>query len=446
MELKLDKMTVTALPLARNVMQITADASSALAPEKEFYHYDRENGTVAGQIELEKKDGIIAVHTYFADFSVCLTDCGAVIACNDARFYSTGAVGGKSKLNGGKYAARELPSPVILADTCWGFRMIGGSAIDLSETGKVKLTFDGKVNFVIYAGRIFEMLALDCKLFGSGMIPAITDYAPESNAADDAKLPIAKPLIDAHPTHFDCFSDKTHGSLDNGGFYTKMRYKLIPYIYSQVIESRKTGMPLVRPLAFMYYDADSLDAENEYMFGRDLLITAGGRTYLPLGENWMNYTTGRCYTGGQYIDEEIPEGMDGVIFVRGGASIPMSTFDDRIEYSSELILRETPGGIDSFWFYESDGKAQNIADAKLNKTLITAYQDEKGYLVRMGERLGRNDWMSLKRTWIAEMAQCVVVSGTYVNCRDANHIVRDDGVTVCKCGEPWLINIRFRKK
>ena len=138
--------------------------------------------------------------------------------------------------------------------------------------------------------------------------------------------------------------------------------------------------------------------------------------------------------------------MDGLIYVRGGATIPMSKFDDHIEYSSELILREVPGGCDSFWFYETDGKQHSLADVKMNKTLITAYQDEKGFLVRMGERYGRNDWMSEKRTWIAEMAQCAEVYGTYVNCRDRDHIVREDGITVCECGEPWLINIRFKMK
>ncbi len=81
--------------------------------------------------------------------------------------------------------------------------------------------------------------------------------------------------------------------------YLKLRYRLLPYIYSYAWEASRTGVPLVRPLAFEFQDdAQSLATPgDQYLFGRELLVAPAlheGQThrsvYFPPGR-WFDWDT-----------------------------------------------------------------------------------------------------------------------------------------------------------
>jgi len=107
----------------------------------------------------------------------------------------------------------------------------------------------------------------------------------------------------------------------------ELRYSLMPYIYAQAKDASERGLPMVRALFVEYPDdAGSWLVEDEYLFGRDLLVaplfetgTRGRDVYLPPG-SWIDYQTGRAWTGGWHHIEagEIPV----VLLVRDGAAIP----------------------------------------------------------------------------------------------------------------------------
>ena len=85
----------------------------------------------------------------------------------------------------------------------------------------------------------------------------------------------------------------------------EMRYRLLPYIYAQAIDSTRRGLPMVRALFVEYpEDPGSWLVEDEYLFGSDILVaplmqtgSKGRDVYLPAG-TWIDYQTGRAYTGG----------------------------------------------------------------------------------------------------------------------------------------------------
>jgi len=105
--------------------------------------------------------------------------------------------------------------------------------------------------------------------------------------------------------------------------YLKLRYRLLPFLYTVLEEAHRTGAPLFRPLLLNYQDdANALTIDDEFMVGDALLeapILRPGETsrlvYLPAG-TWYDYWTGQRYSGGGMIRVEAP--LETVpLFVRG---------------------------------------------------------------------------------------------------------------------------------
>lgn len=110
--------------------------------------------------------------------------------------------------------------------------------------------------------------------------------------------------------------------------YLKLRYRLLPYIYSQAVKSTQTGLPLVKPLLLEYpHDANTHHLDWQYLFGDDLLVAPvlradhRCRVYLPAGI-WLDYWSKQPQSGGQWLDIDAP--LDTIpVWVRAGAIIPM---------------------------------------------------------------------------------------------------------------------------
>jgi alpha-D-xyloside xylohydrolase len=107
----------------------------------------------------------------------------------------------------------------------------------------------------------------------------------------------------------------------------ELKYRLMPYVYAQAKDSSERGLPMVRALFVEYPDdPGSWGVEDEYLFGSQMLVAPlleAGSTersvYLPPGQ-WIDYQTGKSYTGGWHAIEagKIPV----VMLVREGAVIP----------------------------------------------------------------------------------------------------------------------------
>ena len=105
-----------------------------------------------------------------------------------------------------------------------------------------------------------------------------------------------------------------------------MRYRLMPYIYSQAKHSSENGLPMLRALFVEFpNDPGSWLIDDEYLFGSDMLVAPlfedveERDVYLPPG-TWIDYQTGKEYAGGWHSIEagEIPV----VVLVRNGTVIP----------------------------------------------------------------------------------------------------------------------------
>jgi len=108
--------------------------------------------------------------------------------------------------------------------------------------------------------------------------------------------------------------------------FSKLRYRLLPYIYALADEAAATGIPVVRPLALEYPD-DPIAAtvDYEYLLGADLLVAPvveqGGRAlvYLPPGD-WLDWWSREPVTNPRAFYQDCP--LDQLpLFVRAGAQI-----------------------------------------------------------------------------------------------------------------------------
>lgn len=108
----------------------------------------------------------------------------------------------------------------------------------------------------------------------------------------------------------------------------EMKYSLMPYIVKEAEECAANGWPMFRALQVEFpEDPGVWQIEDEYMFGKDFLVaplltqTRKRSVYLPAGQEWVNYQSGKTYAPGWHT--LTPDGeLDCIIMVRKGAEIP----------------------------------------------------------------------------------------------------------------------------
>ncbi len=132
--------------------------------------------------------------------------------------------------------------------------------------------------------------------------------------------------------------------------YLRLRYQLMPYIYSLGYKTYQTGAPFMRAL-FMDFpnDPNVADIGDEYMFGPALLVA-------PVTE--QGATTKNVYLrGGQSIRVDAP--IDVIpLFVRAGSILPLgSAIESTSQQQNIDKVRIYPGGDADFTLYDDDGKS-----------------------------------------------------------------------------------------
>lgn len=146
--------------------------------------------------------------------------------------------------------------------------------------------------------------------------------------------------------------------------YLKLRYQLLPYIYSLGYNTHRTGAPFMRALFMDFpHDPKVVDLRDEYMFGPAFLVapvTDQGAThrtvYLPAGTDWYNYWTNERVRGGQKIEVDAP--IDTLpLFVRAGSILPLGEPVENTHQIQKIAkVRVYAGANGDFTLYRDDGK------------------------------------------------------------------------------------------
>ncbi|MFH8738352.1 alpha-xylosidase [Streptomyces sp. NPDC017964] len=135
--------------------------------------------------------------------------------------------------------------------------------------------------------------------------------------------------------------------------FTRLKHRLMPYLYGAAVEAHRTGVPVMRPMLLDFPDDPTCRVlDRQYMLGPDLLVapvfSADGDVefYLPEG-TWTRLLTGERVEGGRWLRET--HGFDSLpLFVRPGAVVPLGADDRRPDgdWTDGVTLLVAPGAQD----------------------------------------------------------------------------------------------------
>jgi alpha-D-xyloside xylohydrolase len=195
--------------------------------------------------------------------------------------------------------------------------------------------------------------------------------------------------------------------------YDKLRYRLMPYIYSITGMVTQQDYTIMRALVMDFgNDKNVLNINDQFMFGPALLINPvteyKARTrnvYLPSGTGWYNLRSGKYLNGGQEITADAPY-EDIPIFVKEGSIIP---YGPEIQYAAEkpadpVRLFVYTGSDGSFTLYEDENVNYNYEKGKFS-TIPFSY-NEKSHMLTIGKQQGEFNGVLKTRTfeiiWISK--------------------------------------------
>ena len=119
--------------------------------------------------------------------------------------------------------------------------------------------------------------------------------------------------------------------------FTKLKCRLMPYLYQKAVEAHTRGTPMMRPMMLEFPEDPACDTlDRQYMLGDALLAApvfrADGEVsyYLPDGE-WVSLLDGRRVTGGHW-QKETHGFLSLPLMVRPGTVLPMGSVDNRPDY------------------------------------------------------------------------------------------------------------------
>ena len=187
--------------------------------------------------------------------------------------------------------------------------------------------------------------------------------------------------------------------------FDRLRYELMPYIYSVAWKVTHDHYTLMRPLIMDYRsDQRAKNVGDQFMFGPAIMVAPVSEpgaerryVYLPAGD-WYDFWTGQKVKGGQEVDaaariERMP------LFVRAGSILPMGP---DVQYAAEkpadpIELRIYAGADGDFTLYEDENDTYNYEKGAF-ATSSMHWDDAKRRLT-IGDRQGSFPGMLTSRTF-----------------------------------------------
>lgn len=233
------------------------------------------------------------------------------------------------------------------------------------------------------------------------------------------------PLFRSHgtntPREIYQFGEKGYWAYDVQEKYINLRYRLLPYIYSQSWRVTSEGASIMRGLVMDFpTDTTALNVTNQYMFGPSILVTPvteplyttrdgnlgksdfsrtkSTAVYLPESQGWFDFWTGEKFSGGKMVSKETP--IDILpLYVKAGSIIPLGP---TMQYATEkkadpIELRVYTGADADFVLYEDENDNYNYEKGVYS--LIPIHWYEKAKTLTIGKQKGEFPGMLQKRTF-----------------------------------------------
>ena len=189
-------------------------------------------------------------------------------------------------------------------------------------------------------------------------------------------------------------------------YYTKLRYRLMPYIYSMAGMTYFNDYTIMRALVMDFgKDTQVNNIGDQYMFGDALMVcpvytyqATDREVYFPATTGWYDFYTGAFIEGGQKLRVDAPYSRI-PLFIREGAIIP---FGPEIQYTDEkkpeqITFYLFAGKNGTFTLYEDEGVNYNYEKGAY--ATIDFRYDDASQTLEIGDRQGSFDGMLQVRTF-----------------------------------------------
>ena len=189
---------------------------------------------------------------------------------------------------------------------------------------------------------------------------------------------------------------ENHPAYQSVVYYTKLRYDLMPYIYSLAGMTHFNDYTVMRPVVMDFTaDKKTFGVQDEYMFGPAFLVAPvykynarSREVYFPAGATWYDFYTGKVVSkGGETLNEAAPyDRMP--LYVRSGAIIPygpeMQWTDEKQADLIDLYIYAGQDG--EFTLYEDEGLNYNYEKGQY--AMIPIKWDNASKTLTIGDREG----------------------------------------------------------
>jgi alpha-D-xyloside xylohydrolase len=191
--------------------------------------------------------------------------------------------------------------------------------------------------------------------------------------------------------------------------YIKLRYRLLPYIYSTSWEVTHNQSSMMRALAMDFVnDKKVWNINYEYLFGKSLLVcpvtepAQSVEVYLPEGVDWYDFWTNEKLSGGQTILKQTPVDIM-PLYVKAGSILP---WGPDVQYATEknwdnLELKVYTGANGSFVLYEDEFDNYNYEKGTYTEIPVTWNNSSR--ILTVGARKGSYPGMLEKRTFVVTL-------------------------------------------
>ena len=254
------------------------------------------------------------------------------------------------------------------------------------------------------------------------------------------------PMMRSHgtdvPREIYNFGEKGEPIYDALAKAINLRYSLLPYIYSTSWAITNSQSTFMRALVMDFNDKNVRDMNNEYMFGKSILVapvvnaqytpetlvrstaetgwdrkdaenktnsqtvnftqTKSSKVYLPAGTAWYDFWTNEKIKGGKEITTETS--IDKIpLYIKSGSIIP---FGPEVQYATEkkwdnLEIRVYPGANGEFTLYEDENDNYNYEKGEYS-TITFSWNDAKKVLT-INDRKGSFTGMLAERKFTIQL-------------------------------------------
>lgn len=186
----------------------------------------------------------------------------------------------------------------------------------------------------------------------------------------------------------------------------KLRYRLMPYIYSLAGAVHFNDYTILRPLVMDFTaDTNVNNIGDQFLFGPSIMVapvtTYGARqreVYLPAGAKWYDFYTGKAQDGGQTITAEAPYERTPVFVPSGSIILTGPAMEWSDEKPADNITVYVYAGRDGkFTLYEDEGTNNNYEKGQC--AFIDMSYDDASRTLTIGRRRGSFNGMLAKRTF-----------------------------------------------